>query len=200
MRPPVVLVHGFLATPQLMLGMRWRLERAGHQVFPAELGLLAVQDVRQLAGELDATVDKVRYRTGAERVSLVGVSQGGIIALWWAHHREGWARTASLVAVGAPFRGSWAAVAGLPWLWACSRGIWQLLPGAALLDELVQPLPDGARLTTVSLRGDPVSPPGRCAYPGADNRVLDGAVGPLNHQWLTFDRGVTRAVVDALSP
>jgi pimeloyl-ACP methyl ester carboxylesterase len=199
MKPPVVLVHGFLATPALMTAMRWRLTHAGHRVYGAELGPLAVQDVRVLGAQLDATVDRVRLETDAEQVSIVGVSQGGIIAVWWAHHLDGWPRTARMVAVGAPFRGSWLAAVGVPFLGWCSQGIWQLLPDSRFLeDEVVRPLPAGARFTSISLDGDPVCPPDRCAYPGAENRVFQSRTGLLKHQWLTFSGAVGRAVVEAL--
>jgi pimeloyl-ACP methyl ester carboxylesterase len=198
MKAPVVLVHGFLATPSLMAAMRWRLTRAGHTVYGAELGPLAIQDVRSLAAQLDATVERVRLETGADRVSLVGVSQGGVIAVWWAHHLDGWRRAASVITVGAPLSGSWLAAAGLPLLGWWSQGIWQLLPGAPFQRDLVRPLPPSARLTTIALAGDRVAPPIRCAYPGADNLVFPSRTGPLQHQWLTFSGAVGRAVVGAL--
>jgi pimeloyl-ACP methyl ester carboxylesterase len=196
----VVLVHGFLATPALMRAIRWRLERAGHRVYSPELSLLAIQDVRRLASQLDLAIDRVRHACRVDRVHLVGTSQGGIIALWWAHHLCGWERTDRMVSIGAPFRGTWAALAGLPALGLVSRGIWQLLPGSPLLDELDRPLPEGARFTTVALSRDPVAPAERCTVPGATHRVFDAPFGPLNHQWITFSDPINRAVIEALAP
>lgn len=195
--PPVMLVHGFLATPTLMRPMRGRIEASGRRVFSPALAPLAVQDVRALAGQLDVAIDRVRQATGVDRIDVVGASQGGIIALWWAQHRDGWARTHRMVAVGAPFRGTWAAAVGLPALGWCSRGIWQLVPGSALLAELGT-VPAGARMSTIALDGDPVCPADRCQVDGADHRVFSAPFGPLKHQWMALSPMVARAVVDAL--
>ena len=125
MSPPVVLVHGFLASPLLMTPLRARLE-GGRPVVTPELSPLAIQDVRTLARQLDLAVDRGRMQHDVEQIDLVGVSQGGIIALWWAHHMGGWERLRRLVLVGAPVRGTWAAFAALPLLGAVSSGVWQL--------------------------------------------------------------------------
>lgn len=200
MRPavPVVLVHGFLAGPLLMTPMRLRLERT-RPVLTPELSPLAIQDVRQLAGQLDLAVDQARFRLRADRVDVVGVSQGGIIALWWAHHLDGFARVRRMVLVGAPVRGSWAALLGLPLLGHVSSGIWQLLPSSAFTrEEICLTLPEAARVTTISATGDLVCPPRRCALPGATNLVLEGPPGPWKHQWMPLSRRVVAAVEGAL--
>lgn len=195
---PVVLVHGFLSTARMLAPMRRRLMRAGHRVFPTALDPLCVGDVRRLARQLDATVRRVREETGAARVSVVGVSQGGLIALWWARHLDGWAGLERLVLVGAPVQGTWAATIGLPVLGPISRGIWQMLPTSPLVAELAGPLPGDVPVVTIALRGDPMSPPARCHVPAGDNRVCDAPLGPLRHQWLVFSRTVSRQVLDAL--
>jgi pimeloyl-ACP methyl ester carboxylesterase len=198
MPPPVVLVHGFLATPILMTPLRRRMERYRTVVTPL-LSPLAVQDVRVLADQLDLCIDRARTMYKSERVDIVGVSQGGIIALWWAHHMEGWSRLHKLVMVGAPVRGTWAAFAGLPWLGAVSAGIWQLLPSSPFVrHELLLPLPEDAKVTTYSVQGDPVCPPKRCALPGATNLALRGPPGPWKHQWLIFSRAVAEGVRQTL--
>jgi pimeloyl-ACP methyl ester carboxylesterase len=191
---PVVLVHGFLATPTLMLPLRRRLERADRPVRTVALAPLAVQEVRGLARQLDANVERVRRELGAERVDVVGVSLGGVLALWWAHHLDGWPRVRRLVTVGSPVRGTWAAAAGLPVLGLVSRGIWQLLPAAALVTELGRPLPPDADVTTVSLAGDLVCPPSRCRLDGATNVIFPMPRTPITHQWLVLSRRVAREV------
>ena len=195
---PVMLVHGFLAGPTLMTPMRLRLSRTRPVVTP-DLSLLAIQDVRQLGGQLDLAVDRARISLRTDRVDVVGVSQGGIIALWWAHHLDGFARMRRLVLVGAPVRGSWAALLGLPLLGHVSGGIWQLLPNSAFTrNEICLTLPEGAQVTTISAAGDLVCPPRRCALPGATNLVLEGPPGPWKHQWMPLSRRVVSAVVEAL--
>lgn len=198
-KSPVVLVHGFLSTATMLWPLKRRLERAGHQVFLTDLSPLAIQDVRELAQQLDENVERTRAETGAERVDLVGVSQGGIISLWWLHHLGGWEKVHRFVTVGAPVRGTWAAALGIPLFGAISRGVWQMLPGTNLVFELTAAgLPDGADVVTLSLAGDPVCPPERCHLEGADNRVVAGPPGPLKHQWLVFSRLIAGELLAAL--
>ena len=49
---PVILVHGFLASPNLLRPMKHRLEKRGHTVYLANLSPLCIQDIRRLAREL----------------------------------------------------------------------------------------------------------------------------------------------------
>ncbi len=113
-----------------MWPLRRRLEASGLRVRSPRLSPLVIGDVRTLAHQLDAAVDQLLHETHIPRVDVVGASQGGILALWWAHHIGGWSRLRRLVLLGAPVQGTWAATAGLPVLGAISRGIWQMLPGA----------------------------------------------------------------------
>ena len=198
-RPPVLLVHGFLATPTVMWPLRRRLRAAGADVHTPSLSPLVIQDVRRLAQQLDASVEAVRRRTGADVVDVVGASQGGILALWWAQHLAGWTRTRRLVMLGSPVQGTWFALAALPVLGLVARGAWQMLPGSALLDELETPLPPGAEVITVAMEGDPMAPPARCHVPGADNRVVGPGVGPLTHQWMMLSPQLGHALRTALA-
>lgn len=182
-----------------MWPLRRRLEAADLEVHSPSLSPLVIQDVRTLAHQLDASVDRLLRQTRAPRIDLVGASQGGILALWWAQHLAGWPRLRRLVLLGAPVHGTWAAVAGLPTLGAFSRGIWQMLPGTSLIQELSAPLPPGSEVYTLSLQGDPVCPPERCRLEGANNRTFSGGMGPLTHQWLMLSRPVARELVGALT-
>lgn len=196
--PPVMLVHGFLATPSIMWPLRRRLTGVGLNVHSPRLSPLVLQNVRSLAQQLDRSIEAVRASTRAPRVDVVGASQGGILALWWALHLGGWGRLRRLVMVGSPVRGTWAALAALPTAGLLGRGAWQLLPGSGLLQELDLRLPPDAQITTLAMRGDPVSPPARCHLPGADNRVLERGLGLLTHQWMMFSPAVGRELVTTL--
>ena len=80
---PLVLVHGFLSTRGSMWPLSSQLRRRGHRVYRARRPPLCIQDVRRLAVEVQASVADVQARTGAQQVDLVGVSQGGLAALYY---------------------------------------------------------------------------------------------------------------------
>jgi len=132
---------------------------------------------------------------------VVGVSQGGIIAMHYVKLGAGRETVRNLVTVASPFAGTLAPVAGLlaaPLVAWASRGLFQALPGSALLGELERaPVPPGVSVTSIAIQGDLISPPDRCRVPDARNVTVPGA--PLvAHQWLILSSPVLEAVVDAL--
>lgn len=197
-RIPVILVHGYLSPAWFLWLLARRLRAAGIGVFGVKLSPLLVRDVRVLAAELDAEIDRILAAQHAGRCDVVAVSQGALVALWWMKHLGGATRVRRFVAVGAPFTGSWLAVAGLPVLGAVSAGIWQLVPGSPLLRELGGRAPEGVETITIALEGDPVVPPERCRLDGAESIVVRSRV-LLGHQALVLVRPVAEAVIAALT-
>ncbi len=199
MATPVVVVHGYLCPKHFMLPLKWRLDRRGFDTHLVDLAPLAIQDVTLLAAQLRAAVEAILQRIGAERVVMVGVSQGALIALQYLHHEGGADRVSDFVAVGAPLRGTWFALLGLPLLGPVSRGIWQTLPGSEIVRDLQQRgTPDGVRTTVVSMAGDAVAPPARCRLEGAEERVMPASIMPGAHQWLILSSRAADAVREAV--
>lgn len=195
-RRPVLLVHGLFATHGLMRPLAWQLRRKGHEVHLArELRLLVTGDVRVHAEELERSVTRVVERTGAREIDVVGASQGGLVALWWAH-TTGWERIGRLVAVGSPFKGAPAARFGR-FLAPIVPGLRQVQPGGPFSVAL-----EGVELrkpvTAISVTSDPVCPPNVCALPGMDHHVLRGGLRPVAHQTMMYRPDVVRAVHGAL--
>lgn len=198
-RRPVILVHGLLSTSSMLWPLKRRLERGGHQVFLTSVSPLAADDIRTLAAQLEVSVQSVRRLTNAPLVDLVGVSQGGLIALWWLHHLDGWPRVRRFVALGSPVRGTWAAALGAGLFGAFSQGVWQALPASNVVRDLAtRPLPDDADVVTLSLEGDPVCPPERCQLDGARNIVIPGESSALAHQRMILDLPVATRILELL--
>ena len=195
---PVVVTHGFMSTAQMMLPLSWVLKRGGLGVHLTDLSPFCIQDVRMLARQLRTTVERVRARSGLDKIDLVGVSQGGVIGLYYLHKLGGHEAIRHFVTVGSPVKGTWVSVAGIPLVGGVSKGIWQLVPGSSLSRELAEPLPEGFRVTTLSIEGDLVSPPARCHIDGADNRVLQTVRGPLKHQMVILSPKVLGTIRDVL--
>ena len=200
MNTPAILVHGYLASATLMRPMRYQLAKHGVSAHLTDLSLGAIQDVDLLATQLGYTVERVLRETGAAQVDLVGVSQGGIMALRYAARVNHTEQVRRIVTVGSPVRGTWVAAVGVPLLGAFSKGLWQLMPGSQLTEDLLkQSASLRAPITTISMRGDLVAPPSRCQLPGADNRVLRGIPSVVTHQLLVASPRTLAAVVAALA-
>jgi pimeloyl-ACP methyl ester carboxylesterase len=197
---PVILVHGFLASPNLLLPMKHRLQKRGHTVYLANLSPLCIQDVRRLARELSETVERVCFVEDVAQVDMVGVSLGGLIALYYQQAIAEQPRLRQLVAVGTPFLGTEFPRPFLPLLGRISAGVWQVLPDAALLKEMLAAgIPTGTSVTSIAMEGDTVSPPDACRLPGASCIVLPGRNTPINHQLLVASTATFEGIVAALS-
>ena len=194
---PVVIVHGYLAPKWFMLPLRERLRTMGYDAHLVDLSPLAMRDVRVLARQLAGNVDRIRGATGAEKVTLLGMSLGGFVALQYV--QDGGAPfVRRIVTLGAPFHGTWFALLGVPLFGAWSAPVWQSMPNSDFLAGLRAggcPVP----LTTVSIPGDVVAPPERCRVDGADNVVLEPTWYPAAHQWLGLSRTVAERVSEVLS-
>lgn len=87
---PVVLVHGTFET----MDQNWallspELKAQGYCVFALNYGNRGLEDIRESARELDGFVDNVLAYTGAQKVSLVGHSQGGMMPRYWIKNLGG---------------------------------------------------------------------------------------------------------------
>ena len=86
----------------------------------------------------------------------------------------------------------------MPLLGAVSKGLRQLIPNGKFIETLVSKLPDGVKVYTLAISGDPVVPEARSRLDGADNRRIDVWNTPIKHQFLILSPSVLREVGDIL--
>ncbi|MFT5679218.1 MAG: triacylglycerol lipase [Myxococcota bacterium] len=196
---PVVLVHGFMASPLLLRPMKRQLEKLGFMVYLVQLSPLAIQDIRDLAAQLHDNIERVCWVEDADEVDVVGVSLGGLTTLYYQHFVAQRRRIRRFIGLGSPFRGTAFARTWLSSVGKISPGIWQVLPDSELVTQLAEAgIPDGVTATSISMRGDQVSPPDSCHLEGADNLTLKGLPSPLTHQFLVASPVALRGIVAAL--
>lgn len=197
---PVLLVHGYLCPKSAMLPLQRKLQSRGFWAHLVDLSPLCIQDIRVLSSELAENMERVLSEADARQCDLVGISQGGLIAMHYAQSMAAAGRVRHLVALGTPFKGTWASALGLPLLGLVSKGIRQTVPGSRFLEELMAAgIPSGVRVTTISISGDLLAPPDRCALAGAENIRLRGFPSPVTHQALIFSANALEALYRALS-
>ncbi|GGO71373.1 esterase/lipase family protein [Nocardioides deserti] len=104
---PVVLVHGTFGDRSYgWERMSSALTSAGWCVWSLEYGQQGTQDVTVSARELRAYVRRVRKATGAAKVSLVGHSQGGLLARYYVARLGGGKVVDDVVSIAATHHGS----------------------------------------------------------------------------------------------
>lgn len=203
---PVVLVHGtFYDKTDSWNEMSPALAGAGYCVFAVDLPARATVPSEQSARALADFVKRVLAATGARRVALVGHSQGGVVARYYARFLGGASRVAQIIGMGAPDHGTASPLApataplNCP---ACS----ELEVGSPLFARLNagrETLP-GIGYTEIATSHDEVSTPYYTAFlRGADvtNVLLQAtcALDPVEHLGLPYDPIVLQWVENALA-
>ncbi|MEU0315521.1 alpha/beta fold hydrolase [Nocardioides sp. NPDC006273] len=95
---PVILVHGTFGDRRSLLDpISLAMKRAGFCVYSLDYGNRATGDIRDSAAHLGEFIERVREVTDAEKVSLVGHSQGGMMPRYYIKNLGGAAYVEDLV-------------------------------------------------------------------------------------------------------
>ncbi|SMB27940.1 conserved protein of unknown function [Sterolibacterium denitrificans] len=172
---PLLLVHGYLCNRGCWWWLKPRLEAAGRSVATLTLEP-PYGDIDGYAEQIAHRVAWLREQTGAERVTLVGHSMGGLACLAYLR-RYGEAHVAKLITLGTPHRGTAAAEL------AIGRNAAQMKTGSGWLAELAaffQAMP--LRVPVIACytsQDNMVLPVSHAMLPGAEHRQLP-AMGHLS--------------------
>jgi pimeloyl-ACP methyl ester carboxylesterase len=215
-KDPVIIVGGtFVVDPVADVyyaPLRTRLANAGYRAYIWAIPDAGFDDIGTSAASLASFVDQVLANTGAERVDLIGHSQGGLVARHYVKYLGGDAKVDSLISLGAPHYGTLSAnivtflglgtCLGVP---SCE----EMSQGSAYLADLNDG-PDQigpVRYTNIATTLDEFVYPYRNSFLAndvpADNRnVLLQDQCPLRivgHLLLATDGAVYSGIVDALA-
>jgi len=192
-QPPVLIIHGYLATRGSLHLLEKHLTMRGLIVMSYPLGPLNVGDIRDSAGLIARKVESIVAQTGIARVDIVGHSMGGLVGLDYLKRLGGRHRVRRLVMLGTPAQGTWSALLGLVTAPLGAASL-QLLPGSPFLRELAErPLPPGADVVSIGALRDWLAP--------LQSTVLDGVrhiALPTGHSGLLVDAEVAEVVVSIL--
>jgi len=187
--PPVLLIHGYLATRGSVHLLERRLTERNHVVMTYPLGSLHLGDIRESSRFIAGKVESLLAQTGVEKVDIVAHSMGGLVALDYLKRGGGARHVRRLVLMGTPVRGTWSALLGLMTA-PLGKGGRQLLPGSEFLRELDgTPLPPGPEVITLSGDRDWLAPPPTTRIKGA--RRVEVATG---HSGFLVDEAVAETI------
>ena len=191
--PPVLLLHGYLATRGSVHLLERRLTERGHLVISYRLGPIHLGDIRDSAGYIARKIESLATQTGVAKLDVVAHSMGGLVALDYLKRLGGWRRIRRLVLLGTPIRGTWSAALGLLTT-PIGRAALQLLPGSTFLRELGEmPMPPGPEVVAVAAERDWLAPPRTTILTGVRHLAV-----PTGHSGLLVDEGVANTVSDIL--
>ena len=202
---PVILIHGTCDSKGIWQLLGADLRQDGWAVFAPDYGTRATGLIPESAAQIDAYIQAVMHATGAEKVIVIGHSQGGLVARYWMRKLGGAQYVKHLVCMGTPNHGT--TQGGILSTLVTNRradnvmssiidayfgpaGAQQIV-GSEILDEVNRDgdLDEGVMYTNIVTRSDAVVvPPESCFL--APHKVKNGTVRNIYVQ--DFDR---RAVV-----
>lgn len=202
---PVILLHGTCDSKGIWQLLGADLREDGWAVFAPDYGTRATGLIPDSAAQIDAYIQAVMHATSAEKVIVIGHSQGGIVARYWMRMLGGAQYVKHLVCIGTPNHGTTQGGILSPLVtshradnvmqsiidaYFGPAGAQQIV-GSDILDEVNRDgdLDEGVTYTNIVTRSDAVVvPPESCFL--APDKVKDGTVRNIYVQ--DFDR---RAVV-----
>jgi pimeloyl-ACP methyl ester carboxylesterase len=191
--PPVLLIHGYLATRGSLHLLERRLRERRHVVLSYRIPRLNVGDIRDSAALIARKVESLVAQTGVPAVDIVGHSMGGLVGLYYVKRLGGRRRVRRLIMLGTPAAGTWSALLGLV---TAPFGVasLQLLPSSPFLRELNEtPIPAGVDVVSVGGERDYFAPLSSTVLEGVRHVAL-----PTSHSGLLVDAAVADTLVDLL--
>ncbi|KAI1337105.1 alpha/beta-hydrolase [Xylariaceae sp. FL0016] len=220
-RNPVVVLHGLSANRDVDLNLLQKaLNARGYCTF-SQTWIGGLRDMAGSAADIAAFVRAVRDRTGADRVDLVGHSEGGVQALYVPMTQDGIAdMVGRVVALGPAVHG--ADYYGFSDLWYVGGDVTRrlakpfaaliacpacedMMPGGAITDAFARApkiAQDGNDVTVIMSRSDTlVSPDVSMIDEAGVNNVYVQDTCPddkVGHAGLMWDKSVWRLIINAL--
>ncbi|KAI1648294.1 alpha/beta-hydrolase [Daldinia loculata] len=228
-RNPVVMLHGLSANRQVDLNMlQWELNRRGYCTFSQTYGswslvpwIGGLKPMSESAKDIASFVKEVKDKTGAEKVDIVGHSEGGVQAIYVPMTQDGVSDIVEhVVALGPAIHG--AKYFGFTDLWyiggnitrALAKKVVDVLGCPACEDmatdggiyndfknasKIVQP---GNKVTVIMSNSDTLVSPdvSRVDEEGATNVIVQDTCpdDKVGHAGLMWDKSVWRLIVNAL--
>ena len=101
----MVLLHGTFGLTNWGV-IEQALSAGGYSVYPFDYGNGGTEEIGRSAGALARFIQDVLARTGAKRVSVIGHSQGGLMARYYVKSLGGNAHVDDLIALSPPNHGT----------------------------------------------------------------------------------------------
>ncbi|MFF5725588.1 lipase family alpha/beta hydrolase [[Kitasatospora] papulosa] len=194
-RPPVVLLHGFIDNRSVFVLLRRSLARHGWRRLESLNYSPLTCDIRTAAELLDRHVEEICARTGHHEVDIVGHSLGGLIARYYVQRLGGDRRVRTLVTLGTPHGGT----SAVP-LAGAHPIVRQMRSGSELIEELRLPAP-GCRTRFVSFWSEldrVILPVGAACVDHPDLDAVNVRVTGIGHLALPVHPAVASAIRQAL--
>ncbi|HIQ50694.1 MAG TPA: hypothetical protein EYH54_01845 [Nautiliaceae bacterium] len=125
---PIFLIPGTLGGRGTLVILKKRLRKYFRDVFTFKPKRFELVGLEENITRLNLFIDTKMKMIKAQKLILIGHSQGGIIARRWMNIFDPQGKkTLAIITLGSPHSGSWAPLLVLPFMW-WARAVWQLIP------------------------------------------------------------------------
>ena len=185
---PTIVIHGYLANALTNLPIHLTLRRRGIETHDVPIPGLNTINVEEGSRILANKVAQVLDRSDTDKVNLVGVSKGGVIALHYLRHLDGHRFVNKAITVGSPLRGT-AFVSPFRRLPHIGTRAQELTPGSPLMERLHRQTCSGQQAQIISIYADGDLVVNREAATIPEARVVKAPKGtwPFGHYQLVID-------------
>lgn len=174
---PVLLVHGYFGSilDDVTVALYWkfvkdRLVADGFNVYTIALDNAAIQDIAKSAQQVADKVQQIIAQTGAQKVDVVGHSEGGLVNRYYIQKLGGVNYVDDYISISTPHRGTIMSSIGP------GEAARQMLVGSSFLRDLNSgdTLPGSVSYTSIySTMDEAVVPQEDAHYEGAVNEVVN---------------------------
>lgn len=190
---PVLILPGFLMPEWCYVRLKERLERSGYTDVTVLRGWPWVRSIAEYAQAARVEAERMRARTGARKVDLVGHSMGGLVARYMIQALGYEAHVDHLVTFGTPHHGT--EIAPLS-AWYAASAV-EMTPGSAFLQALNEQegRPSAVKYTSLHAAFDEIVVPAESVtLAGAAN----GRIAGSGHIMAIYMPELARSVLEAL--
>ncbi len=183
---PVIFIHGYFQNRADFWWLARQFRRAGKGPLYG-FNYPWFDSIDRNVPRLERFVERVCAETGAQQVTLIAHSLGGLVSLEYAHSSTGTARVAHCITIGTPH-------AGVVWRGPIpGRVAKELRAGGAFATERSERAVVAPTLSVYSTHDNIVHPPSTCELSarGGDDVAIDG----LGHLSLLYSREVARVLI-----
>ena len=182
---PILLIHGYTMNRSCWTYFRWRFKQAGRSnVFTINFPPFGT--IEQFSNQLSRRIDRILELTGAEKIILIGHSQGTVVSSHYIQN-GGADKVATLVALGGVLHGTKMGPVGI------GANAKQLSLGSPLLNELSQgytKMAEDVQIICIGSRHDNLVIPFTSAFIYDSDLVDNVTLEYLGHNTLMYSAQV----------
>jgi len=168
--PTIILPGFFTAFWPSSVSLIKDMKKEGYTIAAPKASLLSLFGIHAQAVSLSNLVNETLKKYNTKKCNIIGISKGGIVALYYLHELGGTEKVNIFITISTPFRGAWIAL-----LTIFFPGGREILPTSSVIKKLLRkPKPPGVKIYTLSADKDKIADADTNHYKNVRNKTFRG--------------------------